>query len=74
MGGGAKNENLGPCTNLNQKCVVKSSGWPHQNVPIYFLHVKAIGNYPCEKYSQENYSGEDSLHSNGRCLESSMAV
>ena len=32
----SKNENLGPCTKLNQKCVVKSSGWPHQNVSIYF--------------------------------------
>ena len=33
-GGG---ENLGPCTKLNQKCMVKSSGWPHQNVSIYFI-------------------------------------
>ena len=35
-GVGSKNENLGPCTKLNQKCMVKSSGWPHQNVSIYF--------------------------------------
>ena len=38
-GGGTKNENLGPCTKLNQKCLVKSSGWPHQNVSIYFFEV-----------------------------------
>ena len=43
MGGGgavvgSKNENLGPCTKLNQKCMVKSSGWPHQNVSIYFFY------------------------------------
>ena len=36
-GGVAKNENLGPCTKLNQKCMVKSSGWPHQNVSIYLI-------------------------------------
>ena len=35
-GVGPKNGNLGPCTKLNQKCMVKSSGWPHQNVSIYF--------------------------------------
>ena len=31
-----ENENLGPCTKLNQKCLVKSSGWPHQKWSIYF--------------------------------------
>ena len=31
-GGG---ENLGPCTKLNQKCMVESGGWPHQKVAIY---------------------------------------
>ena len=25
------------CTKLNQKCMVKSSGWPHQNVSIFFF-------------------------------------
>ena len=35
-GGMEKNENLGPCTKLNQKCMVKSTGWPPQNVSIYF--------------------------------------
>ena len=31
---GANNENLGPCIKLNQKCLVKSRGWPHRNVSI----------------------------------------
>ena len=35
--GGGGNKILGPFTKLNQKCMVKSSGWPHQNVSIYFL-------------------------------------
>ena len=35
-GGGEKNKNLGPCTKLNQKGMVKSNGWLHQNVSIYF--------------------------------------
>ena len=35
MWGGAKNEILGPWTKLKQKCMVKSSRWPHQNVSIY---------------------------------------
>ena len=30
-------QNLGPCIKLNQKCMVKSSGWPHQNVSIFFF-------------------------------------
>ena len=34
---GVKNENLGPWTKHNQKCMVKSSGGPHQNVSIYSL-------------------------------------
>ena len=41
-GAGAKNKNLGPCTKLTQKCMVKSSGWPHQNVSIYFIFVHFI--------------------------------
>ena len=36
-GGGSKNENLGPCTKLNQKFMVNSSGGPHQNVSVYFF-------------------------------------
>ena len=36
-GGGEKIKNVGPCTKLNQKCMVKSSGWPHQNVSIYLI-------------------------------------
>ena len=34
---------------------------------------KAMGNHPWEKFSQENYNGEDTLLSNGRRSESSMA-
>ena len=38
MGGGeTKNENLGPCTKLHQKCMVKSSGWPHQTERVNLL-------------------------------------
>ena len=32
------------------------------------------GNHHCEKFPQENYSGEDTLHSNSRRSESSMAL
>ena len=40
MGERGGNENLGPCTKLNQKCKEKSSGGPHQNVLIYFVTKK----------------------------------
>ena len=33
-----------------------------------------MGSHPCEKFFQENYNGEDTLHSNCRLSESSMAV
>ena len=35
---GGGDEYLGPCTKLNQKCMVKSGRWPHQNVLIYFSY------------------------------------
>ena len=35
---------------------------------------KAMGNHPCEKLSQENYSEENTLHSNRRRSESSVAI
>ena len=41
-GEGSKNENLGPCTKLNQKGMVKSGGWPHQNVSIYFVEILMV--------------------------------
>ena len=45
----ANNENLRPCTKRNQKCMmVKSSGWPHQNVSIYLCNIK-IKNFIYEK-------------------------
>ena len=31
-------------------------------------------NHPCENFPQENYNGEDTLHSNPRRPESSMAL
>ena len=31
-----------------------------------------MGNNPCEKFSQENYNEDDTLHSNPRRSESSM--
>ena len=49
-----KNENLGPCTKLNQKFVVKSSGWPHQNVSICFYFENK--NYFKLKISTNNYN------------------
>ena len=36
--------------------------------------MKAMENHPCEKFPQENYNGEDILHSNRRCSELSMAL
>ena len=33
-GVGSKNENLGSSTKLTQKSMLKSSGWPHQNVSM----------------------------------------
>ena len=35
---------------------------------------KEMGNHPCEKFPQENYNGENTLHSNRRLSESSMAL
>ena len=33
-----------------------------------------MGNHPREKFPQENYNGEDPLHSNRRSTKSSMAL
>ena len=32
-----------------------------------------MGNHPCENFPQENYNGEDTLHSNRQRSKSSMA-
>ena len=36
--------------------------------------VKAMENHPCKKFPQDNYNGEDTLHSNRRRSLSSMAL
>ena len=33
-----------------------------------------MGNHPCKKFPQENYNGEDTLHSNHRRSQSSMTL
>ena len=42
-GWGWGDENLGPSTKLNQKCMIKSSGWPHQNMSIYLINTTVGG-------------------------------
>ena len=69
-------------------CSIQESGWPsgYRYMPsnqasvvsspthckYLTLQRKAMGNHPCEKFAQQNYNGEDTLHSNRS--ESSMAL